>query len=888
MRSLAIPVLLTLLFLTDPLSGQTRPGDPSPHMETRVAERPNGFIIPAVRVRGTPPTIDGFLDEEVWGNAPQAGNFVQMDPDEGESATEKTDVRVLCGTDALFVAFRAMDSRPDSIAGQLTRRDQDSYSDAVHIIIDSYFDRRTAFHFGVNPMGVKKDIYRFDDTQEDPTWDAVWDVATQIDEDGWTAEFRIPYSQLRFGNQEDQTWGINFAREIARRNETSSWAPIRRSDAAIVSKSGELQGLRGLGSPARIEARPFSLARLTRAPGDTENPFYHPNDFLSSAGMDLKFGVTNDLTLDMTINPDFGQVEADPAQVNLTASETFYPEQRPFFLEGAGIFNYGMGVGGGDLGSETLFYSRRIGRTPQGAVSDEGGYSERPNFTTILGAWKLSGKTQSGWSVGLLHSMTAEERIQVVTREGMKLESAVEPASNYAVARVQRDFREGRSAVGFIGTTTNRNKEAAEDLALRSAAYTGGFDLRHRFGEEDKYQIDAFVLGSHVQGSQEAITRTQEYSSRYFQRIDASHTDYDPLRTSLTGWAAKFDFVKRGGNFWNWGSLASAKSPGFEINDLGFQREVDLILHVLFAGYNHYSPTENLRSWNVSSSGWHGWSFGGERLATGISANGALTFLNYWGATAGISYDAEAFSDGALRGGPLMRREARTNGSFGAFSDSRKKVQLTGRFDWGRATESGSGSSAVSLNLRWRPSGQTSVGLGPFFAKSTNDLQWVERVRTPEDHYVFGRIEQETVGLTSRLDFTFTPDLTLQLYAQPFVSAGQYTDFKEVVEPGASRYMDRVKGLETSQEDGRYWVDLDGEGGAESFRNPDFNVQQFRSTLVLRWEYRPGSLLYLVWSQGRNNSTDQGNLAFRNDLGDLFRQNAENVFMLKVSYWITP
>jgi hypothetical protein len=290
------------------------------------------LVIPAVRIQDGAPEIDGFLGDEAWESAPVASDFIQMEPGEGDPASERTEVRILYGPAALYIAFRAFDSEPDLIAAQLTRRDADSYSDAVHVIIDSYFDRRTAFHFGVNPVGVKLDLYRFDDTEEDTSWDAVWDVATRIDDQGWTAEFRIPYSQLRFGNHDNQTWGINFAREIARRNETSTWAPIRQSDAAVVSKSGELRGLRDLGRPSRMELRPFSLARLSRAPDDPGNPFYEANDLFSSGGLDLKYGVTNDLTLDVTVNPDFGQVEADPAQVNLTAYESFFPEQRPFFI----------------------------------------------------------------------------------------------------------------------------------------------------------------------------------------------------------------------------------------------------------------------------------------------------------------------------------------------------------------------------------------------------------------------------------------------------------------------------------------------------------------------------------------------------------------------------
>jgi hypothetical protein len=888
MRSLAIPAFLAILIPFHSLSAQAEVGAQEGYSEPPASESTNPLVLYAVRIQGDVPVIDGLLDDAAWGSAPVAGDFVQLEPDEGQPATERSEVRVLYGPDALYVAFQAWDSRPDSIAAQLTRRDQGSYSDAVHVIVDSYFDRRTAFHFGVNPVGVKTDLYRFDDTQDDRTWDAVWDVSTRIGEDGWTAEFRIPYSQLRFGNHDNQTWGINFAREIARKQETATWAPIRLDDAAIVSKFGELRGLRGLGSPTRLELRPFSLARLDRAPADDGNPFYEANAFGPSAGLDLKYGVTNDLTLDVTVNPDFGQVEADPARVNLTAFETYFPEQRPFFIEGAAIFNFGIGVGGGDQGEESLFYSRRIGRPPQGWVDTQGGHSEQPERTTILGAWKLSGKTQSGWSIGLLHSVTAEETARIATGTGTRLEEPIEPLSNFGVARIQKDFRDGKSALGFIGTVTKRDGEVSEELGLRSSAYTGGFDLRHRFGANDRYLVSGFVLGSHVRGSENAIAATQRGPSRYFQRPDATHTDYDPTRTSLTGWAAKLDVQKVGGGFWNWGMLTSAKSPGFEINDLGYQREADLLLHVLYTGYNHYQPSERLRRWNLGLSHWNGWSFGGERLARGVNLNGSMTLLNYWGGRAMVNLDFPAWSDGTLRGGPLLRRGSRISGSVGFFSDERKAVRIEGNHLWGRAPENGSSSSVTSMNLRWRPSGRASVSVGPFFAESVEDLQWVQRVRTEADHYVFGRIDQETFGITGRFDFTFTPDLSLQLYAQPFVSAGAYSDFKEVIEPRAKHYVDRIKEIEPDTLEGRHWADLDGNGTDEGFRNPDFNVQQFRSTAVLRWEYLPGSLLYLVWSQGRNFSNGTGELAFGEDLRNLFDQAAENVFMVKLSYWISP
>ena len=893
MKAPAIPVLLLsgvgVLWATAPLHAQELDRGEGRRGEViRGREETGTLVMPALRVPGPAPEVDGDLSDPCWRRAPVATGFTQMEPREGEPATEQTEVRVLYGPEALFVAFRAFDTSPDSIAGQLTRRDQDSYSDWVHLLVDSYHDRRTAFHFGVNPRGVKLDIYHFDDTEEDDSWDAVWEVATGRDPEGWTAEFRIPYSQLRFGNHPNQTWGINFAREIARRNEVSTWAPIRQSDAALVSLSGELRGLRNLGSPTRLELRPFTLARLTRAPGEEANPFFHANDAFASGGLDLKYGVTNDLTLDLTVNPDFGQVEADPARVNLTAFETFYPEKRPFFIEGAGIFRFGIGIGDGDLGSESLFYSRRIGRPPQGSVDGRGGFTDVPETSTILGAWKLSGKTQGGWSIGLMHAVTAQEDARVATGDGERLEEPVEPFSNYGVARVQKDFREGRSALGLIATAVNRDRTVAEELHLRSGAYTGGLDFRHRFGSDDRFLVNGYALASHVKGSEEAMALTQRAPGRYFHRPDADHVRYDSTRTSLTGWAGKLEVLKVGGGYWRWGTSALVKSPGFEPNDLGYQQASDLVLHAGFLGYNHYNPTEHLRRWNLNVNAWHGWTFGGERVSTGGNLNGSLTLHSYWSGYAGVNRELETFSDGMLRGGPLMRQEARTNGWFGINSDSRKPVRISWNNNWAVASESDSWSANTSLSLRWRPSGRMEVSLGPFFNRNLSDLQWVGRVRTSRTHYLFGRMDQKTVGLTGRMDLTFIPDLTLQVYAQPFVSAGSYGRFKEITDPRAPAWEDRFRFLEPVSQAGGYRVDLDGDGTPETFGDPDFSVQQFRSTAVLRWEYRPGSLLYLVWSQGRNYVGGDGRLRFEENLGNLFGQEAENVFMLKLSYWITP
>ncbi|GMV06954.1 MAG: hypothetical protein AMXMBFR53_32290 [Gemmatimonadota bacterium] len=850
------------------------------------AARSQPPTLQAIRVRGEDMDIDGRAIEAPWSQAPVATDFVQFEPEEGKPGTERTEARVLYGDDALYVAIRAWDAQAHEIVGQLTRRDQDSYSDLVGVVVDSYFDRRTAFHFAVNPVGVKHDIYRFDDTQEDSGWDAVWDVATTVDDEGWTAEFRIPYSQLRFRDAPEQTWGINFLRNIARRDETDVWAPTSKQDAGIVSRFGELQGLRDLKAPSRMEVLPYTVARLQRAPGDAADPFYRKNDRFGAVGADVKYGVTSNLTVDLTINPDFGQVEADPAQVNLSAFETFLPERRPFFVEGSSIFRFGIALGDGDGAGESLFYSRRIGRAPQGSVDDDGAFVDSDPQTTILGAMKLSGKTASGWSVGMLSALTSEESARVAPETGSRYETPVEPLTNYSMLRLQRDFRDGRSAVGVIGTAVNRTNGVADDLGLRRSAYAGGVDFRHRFGG-DRFEVSGYVLGSTVQGSPEAIDRTQRSAARYFQRPDADHVTYDPTRTSLDGASAFLSFGKIGGGHWRYSTGIHTRTPGFEVNDLGYQRDADSFVNWVWVQYRQDTPQGPFRRWNVNLNGWDAWNYAGDLAGLGGNVNGSFQLANFWSGYAGMNRDLSAHSGRTLRGGPLFKREASTNFWAGLSSDSRKALSV-GLNSWGNVREeSDSWNGGFSPNLRFRPSGRATFGVGTMIDWNNDDYQWVKRFEGERDDYLFARIEQRTVGVLFRMDYAFTPTLSLQLYAEPFVSAGKYSEYKRVADPVADRYADRFQVLPYRVDDDRVLADVDGDGAEEDFGRPDFNFQQFRSNAVLRWEYLPGSTLFLVWSQGRNRSVEDGSFDWSHDVRDLFGVAPDNVFMVKLSYWLS-
>lgn len=850
------------------------------------ADGPGRPTLMAQPVQGDQIRIDGRAIEDAWQSAPAASDFVQYEPAEGQSATERTEARVLYGRNALYVAIRAWDKNADEIVGQLTRRDQESYSDQVGVIVDSYFDKRTAFQFAVNPAGVKQDVYRFDDTGEDSGWDAVWDVATSRDDQGWTAEFRIPYSQLRFRDADVQTWGINFIRIIARRDETDVWAPTTRQDAAVVSRFGELHGIRGVDAKRRAEIMPYTVARLERTQGDGDNPFYSKNATFGTMGADLKYGVTSDLTLDVTLNPDFGQVEADPAEVNLSAFETFYSERRPFFVEGSSIYRFSITPGDGDNSSESLFYSRRIGRAPQGSPDDQGGWVDMNQQTTILGAAKLSGKTASGWSIGALQALTSQETARIAPASGAMLDEAVEPRTSYSMLRLQKDFRGGRSAVGMIGTAVNRDPSVADALELRSRAFTGGVDFRHRFSD-DQYEVSGYLLGSHVMGSAAAMDATQRSAVHYFQRPDADYLTYDPTRTSLDGASLFLTLGRIRSEHWRWSTGYRTRTPGFEVNDMGYQRGSDFHSTWAWAQYQQTTPQGPFRRYSVNFNWWGDWNYGGDRTSMGGNVNGNFQLKNFWNGYAGGGPNWGSWSQRTLRGGPLFKRDDGTNFWAGFGSDSRKAVAFN-LSTWGNVRpQSDSWGGGVSPHVRFRPSGRATFSVGTSIDWNVDDYQWIGEYGSTDTRYVFGRIDQTTVGLTARVDYAFTPTLSLQLYAQPFVSAGKYTDFKRVADPRADRYQDRFDLLDATISGDQVVLDADGDGTPESLDRPDFNFKQFRSNAVLRWEYRPGSVLFVVWSQGRNDFIENGAFHLGGDMRDLFSVHPDNVFMVKLSYWLS-
>ena len=795
------------------------------------------------------------LTAEGWQTLSAVSSFLQREPNEGAAPSQRTEFRVAYDATTLYVRVSAFDAEPDQIVTYLTRRDDDVPGDWLRVFIDSYHDRRTAYEFAVNPSGVKQDRYWFNDSNNDMSWDAVWDVDVSRDTQGWQAEFRIPFSQLRFSPGSANTFGLAVVREIGRLKETSTWPLLPRAATGYVSSFGHLEGLTTLTTPKRLELLPYMVSQLARQ-RTNGNPLLTPSSLQAALGLDLKYGLTPGLTFTATVNPDFGQVEADPAVVNLSAFETFFNERRPFFIEGSGSFDFAFDNG-------NLFYSRRIGRSPQGSgalPAGEAVYADVPAQTTILGAGKVTGRV-GRFSVGALHAVTREEQANVADGS-LRFDRAVEPLTNYTVGRVRREFA-NQSSVGFIVTGTNR--QLPETLAfLPKTALTGGVDADWRF--KSHYSISGSFVGSDVRGAREAIRRIAESSRHYFQRPGATAVSLDPAATRMSGSATRIGIRKIGGERVRFESRASFTSPGFDINDLGFFQRADEKNMNNWLQVRSEKPSRWLRSRYLNFNQYARWNYDGDLMGGGGNVNSHWHFTNSWGIGGGFNFNKTYFDDRLSRGGPGGLFEDYNGIWFYVNSDDRHAVSLNynGQFF---ADGHGSWVREYEPRVTVRPVPSLSLSAGVKIASSVANTQWVSNVTDTEDHYVFGRLAQTTVSLTSRLSYTMKPTLSLQLYAEPFVSAGDYGAFKELVDGRNPIYADRYAPFVY--------------GG-----NPDFNYRSFRTTNVLRWEYRPGSTLFAVWQQAREGNGNDGTFRFGRDFHDMFNTTGRNVFLVKLAYWL--
>lgn len=847
-------------------------------------------IYHTAEIRGEPPVIDGKFDDPAWNLVEWHSGFVQREPRDGAEPSQQTAFKIVYDQDNIYLAIRAFEEDPSDIVSRLTRRDQVD-GDIVGVQIDSYADKRTAFSFLVSAAGVKIDFFVSNNGQnEDFTWDPIWYVRTSVDESGWNAEMQIPLSQLRFSRNGNGNWGLQVVRYIHRHDELSLWKQIPKESSGWVHQFGELAGIFEIKPRRQMDISPYTVARTESFERITGNPYADGSAHGLNGGLDAKIGITNDLTLDVTVNPDFGQVEADPSVVNLTAFETFFEEKRPFFIEGRNIFRFALTPGGGDMAADNLFYSRRIGRNPQyrpATGPDE--YLRMPGNTPILGALKLSGKTREGLSVGAMQTITARNYARI-SLEGEERHQVVEPLTSYSVARVQQDMNEGNTIVGLMLTSTVRDIDGPALQFLHNSAYSGGIDFT-RYWNDRNWYLSSKLIFSHVRGEPEALLRTQTSAVRYYQRPDASHIRLDPDRTYLSGHGGTMEIGRIGGGNFSYGGFLHWKSPGLELNDIGFIRSTDETLQVLWAGYRILEPVSIFRTLQLNLNQYTGFDFGGNLLANGGNLNVNTQFTNHWSAGTGSSFQLERMSNHVLRGGPSMRIPGLRNSWISVSSDSRKKLRFSAMYINMNSFEGSGHQNTFRLTTTYLPVNALSVSVSPSFTANTQELQYVTQLGTGTGkRYILAGMDQKTAAMAVRVNYSITPELSLQYYGQPFISAGRYRDFKYVTDPAAANLENRFSLLSGSrvmydENQNRYHFDENDDGIYDyQVVNPDFNALFFNSNLVVRWEYMPGSVMFLVWSQGRDRYSSNGEFSFGGQVGELFDIHPHNVFMLKISY----
>jgi hypothetical protein len=841
------------------------------------------------RLSDKPPVVDGDASDFAWSQVDWASGFKQRDPYEGRDPSQQTAFKILYDDNNLYILVRAYDNQPDSIVRRMTRKD-DIDGDFVEVLIDSYYDKRTAFGFAVSAAGVKMDEAITDDSNFDGTWDPVWFVKTGVDKEGWTAEMRIPLSQLRFGKQDSYTWGLQVLRKLFRKKELSVWDPMPREKGLWVNEFGTLTGIKDIKPKKDIEIVPYSVARTERFQKEPGNPFENGKKSHLDGGVDGKIAVTNDFTLNFTVNPDFGQVEADPSEVNLTAFESYFQEQRPFFVEGKNIYEYKVTMGDGGLSRDNLFYSRRVGRRPH-RYPDVGDneFISIPGETNILGAFKLSGKTKNGLSVGILESFTDNETADIGNRDSTRSE-IVEPFTNYFVARAMQDFDSGNVIVGGIFTATNRDLDQFLEKEIVKSAYSGGLNYTNYF-KNKQYELNFRGIYSQVNASKEVITDLQESSARYFQRPDKTYTKLDSTRTSLAGHGGTISFSKNGGGHWQYMSWLTWRSPSLELNDIGYLHHADEVQHILWAAYQIREPFSIFRFLSINSNEYSGWNFGGEKLYLGGNISVNAQFKNYWSGGLGMNRDGKNLGTSALRGGPALKLPGGSSYWCFVSTDSRKKLlfeinvnQYFGDLGYFRNT-------FVSLGIAYRPSNAITISLIPQYSRSTDETQYVTEIdglSTPR--YILSDIKMDILSASLRINYSITPDLSLQYWGQPFLFAGKYSNFKSVVSPKSDKYEDRFHLFQGQEilydaENNQYFVDENQDGVNDYvIDNPNFNFFEFRSNFVLRWEFVPGSTFFFVWSQGRTNDDTDGRFRPRHDMDLLFNTTPHNVGLLKLAY----
>jgi hypothetical protein len=835
-----------------------------------------------MRLTTPKPIIDGKLDDTCWKTGDWAGDFIQFVPNEGAKPSQQSEVKILFDDKNIYVAMRAYDKEPEKIQRYAGMRDE-FVGDMMGVNFDSYHDRRTGFEFDLTASGQKVDLVLTNPMDWDGSWNPVWEGKVGFEDSAWVAEMEIPLSQLRYSIKDEQVWGLHCWRWIGRLQEESDWEKQSLTGPGVLYNFGELHGINGLKKSHRLEIMPYSLGKLNTYAKEPGNPYTSDGKTWSgNLGLDAKIGLSSNFTVDVTVNPDFGQVESDPSVMNLTAFETFYEEKRPFFLEGKTIFNFGLD----DL---SLFYSRRIGHAPSYTVSSSDDlYVKAPDNTTILDAVKLSGKTSDGLSVGLIQSLTTPEYASTEDPEGNADKITVEPLTSYTITRIQKDYNKGTTMLGGMFTSTNRFIQDANLDFLSRSAYTGGLDLLHQW-KDKKYFIDARLLGSYIKGSEQSIQVLQESSARYYQRPGADYLDYDTTRTQLEGYGGKFK-IGKGSGLWRYNTAIGWLSPGLELNDLGYMQSSDIIRNENNISYFVNQSVSIFRTYTVNLEQFNTWNFNGSHLGSGAHLSYSAEFTNKWAFETNLIVHTQQLDTRVLRGGPDMILPGSFM-TFGQFrTDYSRRISMSFSYNYEHSNSQSAESFSLGPGLSIRPFNTLKINLSGSYGANYDQLQYVTTNNLNyENRYILGTIDQKTMDFTFRIDYSITPEFSIQYYGSPFVSRGSYSEFKYVTDPLNHEYDKRfVYYPDPILNDGVYQLDENNDGIADyTIDNPDFNFHQFRSNFVAKWEYRPGSYIYLVWSSERTGNTEDPTASLGQSFHQLWDVFPGNIFLIKFNYWFS-
>lgn len=827
------------------------------------------------------PDIDGKLNDACWQTGEWAGDYTQWIPNEGAKPSQPTQLKILYDDKNIYVAIRAYDSVPEKIIHKAGRRDE-FIGDMVGISFDSYHDHRTGFEFDVSAAGQKVDLLLTNPSNADLNWNAVWYAKTAQEDSAWTAEFEIPLSQLRYSNDSVQVWGLHAWRWIDRLQQESDWEPQSSTGPGILYLFGELHGIKGLPKSRRIEIMPYTLGKLKTFRKEEGNPFADKGRIWDgNAGLDAKIGLSSNFTLDLTVNPDFGQVESDPSVINLTAFETFYEEKRPFFLEGKNIFSF-------DFDNSNMFYSRRIGHAPSYYPSiGDNEFIKFPENTAILGAAKVSGKTANGFSVGVLESLTASEFASVDSL-GKRNSIGVEPLTNYSIVRVQQDYNEGNTVLGGILTSTNRFINSSQLEFLNRNAYTGGIDLLHQWHDKE-YYLDAKIVGSNISGSNDAMVNLQQSSARYYQRPDIQYVRIDTTMNQLSGHGGDIKIGKGSKGLWRYSTELVWRSPGLDLNDMGFMQMADIIKQKNTVNHFVNKPVSIFRTYNATFSQTNNLDFGMRYLSSNADLNTYFEFVNQWALSASGSYTTQSLDTRILRGASAMLIPSVWYESLYARTNGSKKFSCALSTEFSKSGNNSAQYYSVSPSIVYTPFNTLKLSTSFNYSSKQDELQYIATAsERDKQKVILGKIDQHTLGITFRVDYNITPELSIQYYGSPFATTGKYTGFKKVTDPKADEYYSRFFKLTPVLKDNNYEVSENNNETVDySFKNPNFDFSQFRSNLVFRWEYLPGSQLYFVWSQDRTEYMEPGIQDLGKKISNIKDIFPNNIFLVKFKYWFS-